>query len=162
MDKHHHQGNWKLAIGCSLIAFSFIPFTLVFIIPFLGYSITTTTVIVGFLIIVAEISFYLGIALVGKSLFDYSKGKIKDLLMLGYLKRKYILTKARYLFALIAFYLSALLFFVAAIIPFIDMDAEEANYIFIAIIFTGLVLLVSSLFFFKEKRRMILKKTERK
>ena len=162
MAEHHHQGHWKLAIGFSLIIFSFIPFILVFIIPFLGFPIAKSTVIVGFLIIIAEISFYLGIAFVGKSLFHYSKAKIKDLFAIKYSKRKYLLSKTSYFFALITFYLSILLFLTAAMIPFIDMESEQAFFVFIAIVFAALVLLTSSLFFFKEKRRMILKKNKHK
>jgi apolipoprotein N-acyltransferase len=67
---------WYVTVGFIVLFLSIILWILIAIIPFLGYSKKEIAGIITVLIIAGEITFYLGIALLGKTIWEKIKGKI--------------------------------------------------------------------------------------
>jgi len=61
-------------LGYGLIGLSTIAWTLVFVIPFLDYSVAEMAGIITVLIIIGEVAFYIAILLLGKPLWEKIKG----------------------------------------------------------------------------------------
>ncbi|BCN93171.1 hypothetical protein THMIRHAM_09560 [Thiomicrorhabdus immobilis] len=70
-------------LAYTLFAISTIAWVLVFVIPFLDFSIAETAGIITALIIVGEVSFYIAILLLGKPVWNKFKQKLAD-----YIKQK--------------------------------------------------------------------------
>lgn len=71
------MGKWYKISGYVILLISLVCWGLIAVIPFLGYSKKEIAGIIAVLIIAGEITFYLGIAILGKSII----AKLKSMLM---------------------------------------------------------------------------------
>lgn len=67
---------WYVITGYIVLIISLILWALIAIIPFLGYSKKEIAGIITVLIIAGEITFYLGIFLLGKTIYNKIKSKL--------------------------------------------------------------------------------------
>ncbi len=77
----------KLKIGIILLILCCIFFLLIIVVPFLDLTTTHKTVAITALIVLGEVSFYLGLFLVGKTIWQKYKQRITDWLIV-FFKRK--------------------------------------------------------------------------
>lgn len=68
------MGRWYKIVGYIILIISCISWGLIAVIPFLGFSKKEIAGLITLLIIIGEITFYLSIIILGKSILDKIKG----------------------------------------------------------------------------------------
>ena len=73
-----NKKKWKLKIGITLISISMAFFLIIFALPFISMDLKIKIVLTSVLVIVGEVSFWVGTILIGKDIYLKFKEKLKS------------------------------------------------------------------------------------
>ncbi len=141
------ERNWKFYLGIGLFIYSWLPFIIVLILPFLPLSaFTITTLAAGFLIS-AELSFIASAAILGKPFVVWLKHKIKLLIFKKKKPKKFIkhISKKRHIIGISLLILSALPYYITELALIFGYTKHHGPYLLIAIMILGDIMLIASL-----------------
>lgn len=111
------KSKWLKYIGLFLFFFSFIPYIIAFLVPWMGLPFRKSVMIAGVLFALSATTFYVSLALLGKDIIAYGKQRLKYMMTPSIIFASY--TKRKLYYGLIIMTLMAFFIFIIVVIIYI-------------------------------------------